>query len=159
MGAKEVVGQLKSLKAKLSVMESLTSGLVQAQLGAVAGASAVFPGGLVTYANESKAAFGVPKAVIAQHGVISADCALAMAQAVRKIFHTEYGLSLTGLAGPGAMEGKPVGLVYIGIASSEKTWVYSCHFSGTRNEIRKQSATQAWKYMQQILQEKVEEEN
>ncbi len=111
-----VVGKLlKERGQTLAVMESLTGGLLASTITDVAGSSAYFVGGLVSYSTEMKAQMGVPRELLEQHGAVSEQTARAMAQAVRKLLGADYGVGLTGVAGPDQQEGKPVGTVYIAI--------------------------------------------
>ncbi|HEX6511436.1 MAG TPA: competence/damage-inducible protein A [Chloroflexota bacterium] len=99
----------------LATMESCTGGLVANAITNEAGSSAYFKGGLVTYSNEAKVAFGVPADVIQRHGAVSCETALEMATAARRQLAADVGLSVTGVAGPAELEGKPPGTVHIGI--------------------------------------------
>lgn len=100
----------------MSTAESLTGGQLAARLTAVPGASTAYRGGVVAYATELKVAvLGVPASLVAQHGVVSAECALAMAVGIRELTGSTYGVSTTGVAGPGRQEDKPVGTVYVGL--------------------------------------------
>jgi PncC family amidohydrolase len=86
----------------------------------IPGSSEVYRGGVVAYATEVKvAALDVPDAVVERHGVVSAECALAMARGVRRLTGATYGVSTTGVAGPERQEGKPVGTVFVGLSGSD----------------------------------------
>lgn len=111
-----LVGQLLLERGlSLATMESCTGGLVANVLTNEPGSSAYFKGGLVSYTNEAKIAFGVPAAVIERHGAVSQETALEMASAARQRLDASVGLSVTGVAGPSELEGKPAGTVHIGI--------------------------------------------
>ncbi|MBV8823283.1 MAG: competence/damage-inducible protein A [Ktedonobacteraceae bacterium] len=111
-----VVGRLlKERKQTVAVMESLTGGLLSSTISDVAGSSAYFIGGLVTYATELKAQMGVPRAILDEFGAVSEQTAVAMARAVRQRLAADFGVGITGIAGPDLQEGKPVGTVYIAI--------------------------------------------
>jgi nicotinamide-nucleotide amidase len=111
-----VVGRLlKERKQTVAVMESLTGGLLSSTISDVAGSSAYFIGGLVTYSTELKAQMGVPRAILDEHGAVSEQTARAMAHAVRQRLAADFGVGITGIAGPDLQEGKPVGTVYIAI--------------------------------------------
>ncbi|MBO0796706.1 MAG: nicotinamide-nucleotide amidohydrolase family protein, partial [Ktedonobacteraceae bacterium] len=99
----------------LGVMESLTGGLVANAITDVAGSSQYFAGGFVTYTSELKARMGVPAETLERYGAVSEETARAMAHAVRECLGTDFGIGVTGVAGPDKLEEKPVGTVYIAI--------------------------------------------
>ena len=116
-----VLGLLKEKKQTLSVAESLTGGMVMEELTAVSGASEVLKGGFVTYQNELKInLLGVNAATIDQYTVVSAEVAMEMAEQCLRKCHTDYALSLTGVAGPNPLEGHPAGRVFIALATKQK---------------------------------------
>lgn len=113
-----VVGrELQRCKLTLGLAESCTAGMAGARLTAVAGSSAYFKGGVVSYADGMKTgALGVRAQTLRRHGAVSAACAAEMASGVRRLACSDVGLSITGIAGPaGASPGKPVGLVWIAV--------------------------------------------
>ncbi len=115
--AENSVGELLRRRGlTLATMESCTGGLLADSITNVAGSSAYFKGGIVSYTNELKIAHGVPASLIEEHGAVSAQVAQAMAQAVRTGLGADYGLGITGVAGPDPLEDKPPGAVYIGVA-------------------------------------------
>lgn len=101
--------------------ESCTGGLVAHLLTEVPGSSAYLRGGIVAYADDVKrAALGVPAEVLAAHGAVSAQVAIAMAEGVRARLGTDLAVGVTGVAGPdGGTEAKPVGLVYVAVAGGD----------------------------------------
>jgi competence/damage-inducible protein CinA-like protein len=99
----------------LAVMESLTGGLLSSRITDVPGSSNYFVGGLVTYNGELTAQMGVPREILEQYGAISEETARAMAHAVRERLGVDYGLGITGIAGPDRQEDKPVGTVHIAV--------------------------------------------
>ncbi|MCK7636840.1 nicotinamide-nucleotide amidohydrolase family protein [Corynebacterium sp. P7202] len=116
--AAEVVGALREEGMTVAFCESLTAGLAAAAVAGVPGASSVLRGGLVTYATDLKTTLaGVDGRVIAEHGVISGHCATAMAGGARDTCLADWGVALTGVAGPDPQDGHPVGEVWIGIAA------------------------------------------
>lgn len=116
-----VLGLLKEKKQTLSVAESLTGGMVMEELTAVSGASEVLKGGFVTYQNELKInLLGVNASTIDQYTVVSAEVAMEMAEQCLRKCHTDYALSLTGVAGPNPLEGHPAGRVFIALATKQK---------------------------------------
>ena len=121
----------------VATAESLTGGLLAARLTAVPGASRSFVGGVVSYATRVKeSALGVPRTVVEQHGVVSEACATAMAVGVRQRLDATWGLSTTGVAGPDAQEGHPVGTVWIAVAGPDGVRARLLQLEGSRPEIR-----------------------
>lgn len=122
----------------LAVAESCTGGSLAAAITDIAGASAFFLGGVVSYANEVKeSVLGVPVEVLKEHGAVSAQTARAMAAGVRQRMSADVGISVTGIAGPtGATAGKPVGLVYIGVATPSDENLRRDIWPGDRADIR-----------------------
>ena len=124
----------------LGSVESFTGGLFAETITSVSGASKFYKGGLVTYATEEKhKLLGIPNELINQHGVISKEIALYMANNGRQLLNVDCCVSFTGNAGPDAMEGKPVGEVHIGIAWRDTVQVYSLLLKGDRKSIREQA--------------------
>ncbi|HVB14071.1 MAG TPA: CinA family protein [Candidatus Dormibacteraeota bacterium] len=108
----------------LATAESCTGGLLAAALTAVAGSSRSFLGGVVAYAYSQKTELlGVPIQLLDAHGAVSQEVAEAMALRVRDRFHSTFGISTTGVAGPGSSESKPAGLVYVAVAGPQGTEV------------------------------------
>ncbi|HEU68511.1 MAG TPA: nicotinamide-nucleotide amidohydrolase family protein [Candidatus Acetothermia bacterium] len=122
----------------LAVAESCTGGLLAQRITDVPGASAYFRGGIVAYSNEVKEnLLGVPREILTHHGAVSAPCAQAMAQGARGLLGADFGLATTGIAGPGGGTAvKPVGLVYVALASPDGVEVEEHRFRGSRNEVR-----------------------
>jgi competence/damage-inducible protein CinA-like protein len=103
----------------LAVMESLTGGLLSSRITDAPGSFNYFVGGLVTYSSELKAQMGVPREILDQYGAISEETARAMAHVVRERLGVDYGLGITGVAGPEKQEDKPAGTVHIAIEGPE----------------------------------------
>lgn len=118
----------------VAVAESCTGGAVTARIVSVAGSSNYLLGGLVAYSNDAKhRLLGVPGVILANPGAVSAECAAAMAEGARRAFGADIAVSTTGIAGPGgATARKPVGLVYIGLATPMTTHVDEHRFPGDR---------------------------
>ena len=115
--AEEVLTVLRSRGETLAVAESLTGGLLAATIVDVPGASRAFRGGLVVYATELKATLaGVPQELLRARGPVDPDVAAALAAGARQRCGADWGLSTTGVAGPDPQEGKPVGMVYLGVS-------------------------------------------
>jgi nicotinamide-nucleotide amidase len=115
-----VGAMLRQRGLTLATMESCTGGLLASTITDVPGSSDYYKGGLVSYATEMKIAWGVDRQVIAEHGVISAECAQAMARAARERLGADVGIGVTGIAGPDPQEDKPVGTVHIAVALGER---------------------------------------
>jgi nicotinamide-nucleotide amidase len=124
---------------RMVTAESCTGGLVAARLTDIAGSSDVVERGFVTYSNEAKSELlGVPAALIAQYGAVSAQVARAMAEGALGHARADLAIAITGIAGPGgATAGKPVGLVYLATArKGNETHVERQHFAGDRRAVR-----------------------
>ena len=143
--AAALVALLKRKGLTVSTAESCTGGLVASSIVDVPGASAVFPGGAVTYAASVKTALlGVPADLIRERGVVSSDVAAAMAKGAQKRFGTDLAVSVTGVAGPdGGTPETPVGCVYIGVAIKERTVTFREDIPGDREQIRRGAAERA----------------
>ncbi|AVK60755.1 competence/damage-inducible protein A [Lactobacillus sp. CBA3605] len=139
--AQVVIETMIARQLSLTAVESLTAGLFQSTIGSIPGVSAIFPGGLVTYANTAKHQLaGVPQATIDQAGVVSEATAMAMAVGGRAQLNTAVALSFTGVAGPDELEGQPAGTVWIGLAYRDQpTIAKQYHFAGDRQKIRERS--------------------
>ncbi|HEV2094006.1 MAG TPA: competence/damage-inducible protein A [Rubrobacter sp.] len=143
------VGRLLSERgATVALAESCTGGLISKRLTDVAGSSAYFEEGFVTYSNASKRRLlGVPEEMLSEHGAVSEPVARAMAEGAREVSGADYGLSVTGVAGPGGgTEEKPVGLVYVGVADAEGAVAEKLDLTAwarSRGSIRERSANRA----------------
>ena len=141
----EIVGRGLTVKSyTIATAESCTGGLIAMRLTDVPGSSAYFLEGVVSYSNDAKTRLvGVPAALVAAHGAVSADVADAMARGVKERSGATIGLSVTGVAGPGGgTDAKPVGLVFVGLADDVQSEVKQLNLFGNRQEIR-QRASQA----------------
>ena len=136
----------------LGSVESFTGGMFAKEITAVSGASKFYKGGLVTYATEEKARLlGISKDDIEQYGVVSEQIAYQMAENGRDLLDADVCVSFTGNAGPEAMEGKPVGEIYIGLSSKDGTLVFPYMLKGTRNSIQEEGVKNAL----EIIKEKI----
>jgi competence/damage-inducible protein CinA-like protein len=115
-----VGAMLRERGLTLATMESCTGGLLASTITDIPGSSDYYKGGLVSYATEMKIAWGVEREVIAEHGVISAECAQSMARAARERLGADTGIGVTGVAGPDQQENKAVGTVHVAVALGEK---------------------------------------
>lgn len=140
--ARQCVARASELHVQITCAESCTGGLVAARITDVPGASEIFPGGVVSYANEIKQRIlGVSAGTLSLCGAVSAPCAAQMAEGVRNVMKADLAVSITGIAGPGGGSAvKPVGTVYFGLSLSGKTWTVLRLMKGKdRTEIRAQS--------------------
>ncbi len=143
-------------EAKLSVAESCTGGLLSQRLTDVPNASRSFIGGSIVYTNEMKTlCAGVPSEMLEEHGAVSEPVARQLATGTRERFGTTFGLSITGIAGPAVTAGpdkdKPVGLVYIGLATPEGTQVKQFNLIGDRERVRFWATQHALEMMRRHL--------
>ena len=119
----------------LAFAESCTGGLASSLVTDVAGSSEYLVGSAVTYTNEAKhKLLEVQEATLTNYGAVSEQTACEMAQGVRKLFGSDFGVGITGNAGPGGSEGKPVGLVYIAVATGEEVYCNEYLFTADRIE-------------------------
>ena len=143
----QVIGDLlKEENATIAVAESCTGGRVASRLTGVAGSSAYFIGGFITYTNDLKEKLlGVPPFVLKRAGAVSKDTALAMAVGLARVLESDYSLAVTGIAGPdGGTEEKPVGLVHFALAGPEGIRSQVYHFgNGPREQIQARAAQAA----------------
>jgi nicotinamide-nucleotide amidase len=118
----------------VATAESLTGGNVSARITTISGSSGYFLGGIVAYSNAAKASLlGVSEETLATRGAVSAECAREMADGARRAFGADLAVATTGIAGPGgATERKPVGLVYIALASPDGVTTEEFRFPGGR---------------------------
>lgn len=144
--ARRLLAAMAARGMTLATAESCTGGLIAAALTAIPGSSAVVTRGYVTYSNDAKEQeLGVPGAVLASYGAVSAETARAMAEGALRRAGVDLALSCTGIAGPGgATPNKPVGLVFIGIARrGGDTAVRRHHFPGDRTGVRAATVAEA----------------
>jgi nicotinamide-nucleotide amidase len=140
-----VIRYLHEEEKSVATAESCTGGLVVHLLTSVPNASGNVKGGFVSYTDEVKNQIvGVPTPLLEEHGAVSIEAAKQLAEQTKQKFQTDFAISVTGVAGPTPSEGKPVGLVYIGLAQTSKpTTVYELSLSGDRARIQKFAAKHA----------------
>jgi PncC family amidohydrolase len=151
---------LRAAGETLATAESLTGGQLAALVTDVPGVSDTYLGGVVTYATELKISLlGVPSEVVAEHGVVSAECATAMATGIRGLTGASWALSTTGVAGPTEQEGKPVGTVFVGIAGPGMLDAVALNLDGDRPTIQAQTCERALAALESVLTERVHRES
>lgn len=135
--AREVVARLASRGLTLATCESLTGGLVGACITAIPGSSAVFRGGLVTYASEVKVWLaGVDAELVSRSGVVNAECAVQMAAGAHRRCGSDIAVACTGVAGPSEQDGQPAGTVFIAVVGQDEQRVQMHRFDGDRAAVR-----------------------
>ncbi len=142
----ERVGEkLRKTGGTVATAESCSGGLISHRITNVPGSSAYFMGGAVTYSNEAKTkVLGVDDGSLEEHGAVSEQVAKEMAGGAQERFAADYAVACTGVAGPaGGTKDKPVGTVYIAVATPGGTRVERCHFEGDRDRIKQQTADRA----------------
>jgi len=150
--AAAVLALLESRGATLATAESLTGGLLGAEITRVPGASRVYLGGVVGYATEVKRRLlGIERDLIEQYGVVSAECARAMAEGARQLLGSTYAVSTTGVAGPESQEGQPVGTVFVGVAGPGLLTAVALELAGDRDRIRERTCVEALSALGGIL--------
>jgi len=138
--AGRIIARLTARGQTVAVAESLTGGLLAAALTGVPGASAAFRGAVVAYATSLKATLlDVSPLLLEERGAVSPDVAAAMADGVRQRLGATFGAATTGVAGPDAAEGKPVGTVHIAVSAAGGVTVRSLALAGSRDEVRQQT--------------------
>ena len=153
---KTVVSMLLSRGLTLATAESCTGGLIAKKITEVAGASACFQTGFVTYANETKEKLlGVSHDMLKEYGAVSEQTALAMSLGARKRSGSDIGVGVTGIAGPGGgTEEKPVGLVYISISAKDFHQSYRLLLTGGRDMVRERAAMHVLDMVRRYLLER-----
>jgi nicotinamide-nucleotide amidase len=135
--AQQCLAELRSRGQTLATAESLTCGLIAATLAGVPGASAVLRGGLAAYATDVKTSvLGVDATLVDRYGVISRQCAEAMAVRAATLFGSDWAVASTGVAGPDSQEGHAVGTVFVAVAGPGVARSAAPLLSGERNSIR-----------------------
>ena len=152
---KELVKELTAKELTIAAAESLTGGMFQEQLTSIPGAGKVFKGGIVSYTNEAKAkVLHVNESTISKYGVVSAECAVEMAENVRRNLDSDVGISFTGVAGPDTQEGKPVGTVFIGLSMKGRDPVSrKLNLSGSRSQNRVRSVKNGCHFLLKQLED------
>ena len=136
--AAEVIELLKAKNKTLSTAESCTGGMIGAAITSVPGASEVYGFGFITYANEAKEKIlGVKHETLAAHGAVSPETAEEMAAGALRVSGADIAVAVTGIAGPGGgTPEKPVGLVYMGLATEKYVRAIRLNLSGSRDQVR-----------------------
>ena len=152
----KVSDELKKHQVTIATAESCTGGFLAHTLTNVSGSSKYFDQGVISYSNKAKVELlGVAEELIKKHGAVSKEVAEAMAQAILQHALVDYGLATTGIAGPtGGTKDKPVGLVYIAIATKENVVVKRFRFSGDRLANKESTCTATLELLLEMLSQK-----
>jgi nicotinamide-nucleotide amidase len=147
-----VVGKLlKEAGLTVATMESCTGGLLASYFTDAPGSSAYFKGALITYTPELKMRYGVPHEIVEQYGVVSEECARAMATAVREALGTDIGISTTGVAGPDRLEDKRPGTCFVALDFQGEVSVEAAVWSTTRMEVKRRAVMDGLNMLWQAL--------
>ncbi|GAA0355367.1 CinA family protein [Microbispora corallina] len=152
--AAQVLSLLVRRGATVSVAESLTGGLIGATMTGPMGASAAFRGGVIAYATDLKASLlDVPSDLLDREGAVHPEVAAAMARGVRALTKSDYGLAVTGVAGPDPQDGRPVGTVHVALCGpEERLWRRDLLLTGDRDGIRLATCQEALGLLRGVLE-------
>ncbi|GAA3376021.1 CinA family protein [Streptomyces racemochromogenes] len=152
--AEDVLRMLAESDQTLAVAESLTGGMVAAELTAVPGASRAFRGSVTAYATELKhRVLGVDAELLAAEGAVNAQVAEEMAAGVRRVLGASWGIATTGVAGPDPQDGQPVGTVFVAVAGPGARKTARLRLNGSRAEIRRESVRTVLELLSSELRE------
>ena len=151
--AEEAGELLKEKGLRLALAESCTGGLLGHKITSLAGSSAFFNGGIISYKDSVKTdLLNVGEEVLEKFGAVSAECAELMAQGARERLKSDIGVAITGIAGPGGgTPDKPVGTVFIAISGYGEDIIEKLSLSGSRFEIKELTARAALKLLIKVL--------
>lgn len=136
----------------MATAESLTGGQLAGALTHAPGSSQTYVGGVVAYATSVKVGLlGVPASVVEAYGVVSSECAVAMARGVAALTGAPYALSTTGVAGPDRQEGHPPGTVHVGVVGPDGATALALELSGSRSDIVERTCVEALSALVDIL--------
>ncbi len=149
----QIAKTLIKKKLSLSVCESCTGGMLGTLITGEPGSSKYFCGGVIVYSDEVKQrVVGVRQATLRKYGAVSAEVAREMAQGVLERLKADISISITGIAGPtGGTKKKPVGLVYLCVATRQHVSVEKRVFKGSRNQIRREACTEVLRLLKRLL--------
>lgn len=148
-----VVNLLKTRGESLSIAESCTGGTLASLITSIPGASEVFKGGLVPYTNEAKQEWlGLSPSIFSEHGTVSKECVVALATEVRRKFKSDYGIGISGIAGPGGGSAeKPVGMVWIAVADQNRVVPMKFQYGDSRQINITMSAMSALNLLRKLI--------
>ena len=151
--ARYVIDQMRSMEKTIATAESCTGGLLSSAFTDVQGASKTFTGGAVCYCNDAKVQIlDMPECILQQHGAVSSETAVAMATGAAERYSSDYGLSITGYAGPdGGTPDNPIGTIYIGYHSPIGAWAHKMVLPGDRLSIKARAVNTALDLMRRKI--------
>jgi nicotinamide-nucleotide amidase len=148
----KIISNAINKKLSMATIESLTGGMVSSLLTSVPGASQVFKGSLVSYQDIVKTLIlGLNETELKKVGVVSSQTAKNMAENGLTFFGVDICLATTGIAGPVTVEGKPVGLVFIAVATKKETIFKELHLKGNRSMIRRKASLEVLKLVYEMI--------
>jgi nicotinamide-nucleotide amidase len=144
---------LRAQEKTLAVAESCTGGRLASVFTEVCGASKFFRGAVVCYCNDAKMQIlDVPESLLAQHGAVSDECAVALATSVAETLEADYGLAITGYAGPsGDATKNPIGTIYLGLHSPQGVWSKKLNYTAARAMVNERAITVALDWLRREL--------
>lgn len=151
----EIIGKLcRNKKCTLAIAESCTGGMIADRITNIAGSSEYFIGSAVVYNNKLKKLItGVKDETLKKFGAVSKETVIEMAKGIREYFNTDIGVSVSGIAGPtGATKDKPIGLVFIGIATKKDVRFEEHNFNGNRRMVKEKSAMAALDLLRRTME-------
>ena len=150
----KVAQRLMRARKTLSIAESCSGGLLAHRLTNIPGSSEFFKLGVIAYSYESKRdILKIPAPILKKYGAVSPQVVELLAKHVRTLQKTDFGIGITGIAGPGgATAQKPVGLVYIALSTKKGTLVKKCLFKGRRTQVKKKTSDKALKLLLNLLE-------
>ena len=153
MTNEEIISKLVEKSITVSTAESCTGGSLGKIITSVSGVSSIYGYGFITYANEAKEKIlGVSHGTLKEHGAVSFQTALEMAEGARRVSGSDIAVSVTGIAGPGGGTAeKPVGLIYIAIADKNGSDYKKLNLSGNRSEVRAQTCNEVFSIIKERL--------
>ncbi|MDO5286986.1 MAG: CinA family protein [Actinomycetia bacterium] len=147
-----LIGELRLRQETIATCESLTAGLIGAELTSVPGASVVVRGGLITYATDLKVCLaGVSADLVRCHGVVSAEVATAMAEGACQACRSTWGVAVTGVAGPDEVDGLPAGTVWTAVVGPGVVEARVSRYPGDRGQVRQATVAGALDLLAEIL--------
>jgi nicotinamide-nucleotide amidase len=151
--AKVAADLLRAREKTLAIAESCTGGLLANAFTDICGASKFFRGAIVCYSNDLKTQLlDVPDCLLEQHGAVSEECAVALATSVAETLEADYGLAITGFAGPtGGTKDNPVGTIYVGLHSPQGVWSKKLNYAGVRIAVKERAVTVAIDWLRREL--------